>query len=648
MRTMTAEDAVAITELCQLAISPDGAWVAYVRGRPVVTEDESTRRGHIWVVAAAGGEPFRLTNGPRGDRQPCWSPEGTRLGFISRRGDDVSQVWVIRADGGEAWQATQSKTAASNPRWSPDGLTIAYTAPAPSDEDEERREKAKDDPIVVAEDDSTPERLWTVQVAPGPADVPVQFEPQEDGPAAPSAAMHTPADFHVSDPQWRPDGAQIAFVASPTPMADDTMFASTIRVLDLGQGSTHGLTTRERGESCPRWSPDGARVAYLHSPEGYGQKHLHVADAGGGASRCLTDGLDRTIENPSWMSDGRRVLCETRVGLECHLLVVATEGGETRQVGSGASVAHSTVVASDAARFAALRSSHDSPEAICVGDTEAGLGDALVHSNSQLADMTFGETRATHWASSDGMQIEGLLVRPPRADGSPCPLIVDPHGGPHGGRDLGFRAEVQYLAAEGFAVFSPNFRGSDAYGGEFARANFGDWGGGDYADIMAGVDVLVAEGIADPDRLVVAGWSYGGYMTAWIISQTDRFRAAMCGCGISNAFSMYGTTDIPRFMAMYFGEGSPAEQPELYRERSGLSYAASISTPTLILHGEEDERVPISQSEELYAALKAVGVETEFVRYPREGHSISEPRHRLDVLRRQVAWYRRHLGMDNN
>ena len=137
-------------------------------------------------------------------------------------------------------------------------------------------------------------------------------------------------------------------------------------------------------------------------------------------------------------------------------------------------------------------------------------------------------------------------------------------------------------------------------------------------------------------------------MTAWIISQTDRFRAAMCGCGISNAFSMYGTTDIPRFMAMYFGEGSPAEQPELYRERSGLSYAASISTPTLILHGEEDERVPISQSEELYAALKAVGVETEFVRYPREGHSISEPRHRLDVLRRQVAWYRRHLGMDNN
>ena len=313
---------------------------------------------------------------------------------------------------------------------------------------------------------------------------------------------------------------------------------------------------------------------------------------------------------------------------------------------SGPSVLHSTVAAASVQTFAALTSAPHSPPAVVVGTVAAGLRAPLVHSNPQFSGLSYGETRVIHWASSDGMAVEGILVLPPGRDRGPCPLIVDPHGGPHGGRDLAFRAECQYFAAEGFAVFSPNFRGSDAYGGDFARANYGDWGGGDYDDIMSGVDLLIEEGAADPGRLVVAGWSYGGYMTAWVISQTDRFRAAMCGCGISNAFSMYGTTDIPRFMEMYFADGSPATQPRLYRERSGLSHTASITTPTLILHGEEDERVPISQSEELHALLKATGVETEFVRYPREGHAISEPRHRLDVLGRQVAWYRRHLGMD--
>ena len=270
-----------------------------------------------------------------------------------------------------------------------------------------------------------------------------------------------------------------------------------------------------------------------------------------------------------------------------------------------------------------------------------------VASNPQVADTPFGETRIVHWSSADGMDIEGLLVLPVGHEaGSPCPTIVEPHGGPHGAWDVSFRFERQYFAAEGFAIFSPNFRGSDGYGRAFARANFADWGGGDYQDVMTGVDMLVDEGLVDPDRLVVGGWSYGGYMTAWVISQTDRFKAAMCGCGVTNAFSMYGTTDIPRFMEMCFGDDSPAGRRELYMDRSGFGHAADISTPTLILHGEEDERVPISQSEELYAGLKSLGVATEFVRYPRAGHGISEPRHRLDLLRRQVAWYRRHLNMD--
>ena len=192
----------------------------------------------------------------------------------------------------------------------------------------------------------------------------------------------------------------------------------------------------------------------------------------------------------------------------------------------------------------------------------------------------------------------------------------------------------------------PNYRGSVGWGREFSESNLGDMGGKDFEDMMSGLDSLIEAGIADSAKLALSGWSYGGFIAAWAVSQTDRFKAATCGCGVTNAFSMYGTTDIPRFMEMYFGDDSPAGRRELYMDRSGLGHAADISTPTLILHGEEDERVPISQSEELYAVLKSLGVETELVRYPRAGHGISEPRHRLDLLRRQVAWYRRHLNMD--
>jgi dipeptidyl aminopeptidase/acylaminoacyl peptidase len=249
------------------------------------------------------------------------------------------------------------------------------------------------------------------------------------------------------------------------------------------------------------------------------------------------------------------------------------------------------------------------------------------------------------WRSSDGLEIEGVLYLPVGyKEGKRYPLIVEPHGGPHGGaRDLGFKPQVHYFSGEGFATFAPNFRGSDGYGRHFARANYGDWGIGDYQDIMTGVDYLIEQGIAEPDRLVVGGWSYGGYMTAWMVTQTNRFKAAMKGCGVTNHVSMYGQTDIPDFMRLYFADGAPAQQLELYRKLSPMSYIHQVKTPTLILHGAEDKRVPLPQSEEFYAGLKSVGVDAEFVKYPREGHGIGEPRHQLDVLKRQLAWYKKYV-----
>ena len=496
-RHMTAEDAVAITELSQATISPDGARVAYVRSRPLLTDDQSTRRGHIWIVPTDGGDAFRLTNGPRGDGQPQWSPDGARIAFVSRRDDGVAQVWIIRVDGGEAWQATHSATPVSNPRWSPDGCRVAYTASAESDDDEKRSKTAKDDPIIVGEDDSTPERLWVVDVGSEAPDAPVAFDPPKDGDTHPTATMLTGNGHHVTEPEWSPDGSRIAFVASPTPKADDTMFASVIHVLDVADASSRELTSLGGGETCPRWSPDGHEIAFLHSPEGYGQKDLYVAGIAGGAPLCLSSTLDRTTDNPRWLAVGSEILFEARVGVERPLYVAPRVGGEARRI-TTASAAHTgTTVSADGETFATLTSGSDAPPCVRVGRVADGVTRVAVVSNPQLDETRFGETRAINWTSADGLDIEGILVLPPDYDGAkPCPMIVEPHGGPHGGtRDLTFRAEWQYFAAAGFAIFSPNFRGSDGYGRAFGRANFADWGGGDYRDTMSGVDMLVEEGI---------------------------------------------------------------------------------------------------------------------------------------------------------
>jgi dipeptidyl aminopeptidase/acylaminoacyl peptidase len=264
--------------------------------------------------------------------------------------------------------------------------------------------------------------------------------------------------------------------------------------------------------------------------------------------------------------------------------------------------------------------------------------------NPQIADFALGETRVVRWQSIDGLEIEGLLCLPVGyEEGKNYPLILVPHGGPHGGVVLRFNPSSHYFSGEGFAVFQPNFRGSDGYGRDFAKGNYLNWGIGDYQDIMTGIDHLIDQGIADPDRMVVSGWSYGGYMTAWIVTQTDRFKAACNGAGLSNLVSMYAQNDIPGYIRIFFKSSPPYQQLDMYRRHSPISYIHQAKTPTLILHGAEDKRVPVPQAEEFYAGLKAINVDTEFVKYPREGHGIQEPRHTLNLLKRQLAWYKKYI-----
>ncbi|MCZ6677296.1 MAG: S9 family peptidase [Candidatus Poribacteria bacterium] len=653
LKTLQPEDIVALKELGPAVISPDGKWAAFVRTIPILESEKSEHRSHIWLVSTERGEPFQLTNGPNGDNAPQWSPDSQRIAFVSRREGAQNQIWIIPISGGEARQLTHTKSRASNPLWAPDGKRVAFLMEEWDSEAEEKRKKAKADAIVVDKDDFKQTHLWVIDVKTMDDEDELRFAlPDEDDDTEDSkndsAERLTAGDFHVSEPRWSPDGKQIAFVAAPSPKADDTMFNATVQIVDVETKTIRKLTAYDGAEGSPCWSPDGKQIAFSYGPEGYGQKDLHIISADGGASTDLTSrNLDRSVDTPIWSRDGEFIHFLAMDRVRWHLYSVPKGGGEIRQITRGDCVVGGISIADDGDTFLCTRATPNAPGDLAIGSLQVGALKQITTLNPQLESFALSEVRVIQWTSRDGLAIEGLLCLPPDYEsGRRYPLIVEPHGGPRSTRDLGFKPEWHYFSGEGFAVFAPNFRGGDGYGHDFATTNFGDWGGSDYQDIMTGVDYLIDQGIADPDRLAVGGSSYGGYMTGWIVTHTDRFKAAIDICGVINMVSMYGQTDIPSFMRLYFGDGAPAEQLELYRERSPINYVDRVKTPTLILHGEEDIRVPLPQSEEFYAGLKAVSVDVEFVKYPREGHGIGEPRHRLDMLKRQVAWYKKYVNRD--
>ena len=649
--TLQPEDIVGLRGLSEVSISPDGKWAAFVRTVPILEVEKSEHRGHIWLVSTDGGEPFQLTNGPNGDSNPQWAPDSTQLAFVSKRAGDKTQIWIIPIAGGEAKQLTHAENGASNPLWSDDGKRITFLRTEQDSEADEKRQKAKDDRVVMGIDDFKQQHLWVIDVETLHVEPTLLFDLPEEGldenVNVDESHRLTSGDFHVNEPCWSPNGKQIAFVSSPSPKADDIMFNGTVHIIDVETKSIRKLTMHTGGESSPRWSPDGKQIAYLHSPEGYGQNDLHVIPAEGGASTNLTAlPLDRNADGPVWSPDGEAIYFIAMDRVRWQLYSASKRTGEIRQITHGDCVVGEISIADDGDTFLCTRSESYVPPDVYVGSIRTGEMKRLTKLNPQLENFTLGDVRVIQWQSSDGLEIEGLLCLPVGYEaGKSYPLIVEPHGGPRSSRDLGFKPTWHYFSGEGFACFAPNFRGGDGYGNDFATANYNDWGGGDYQDIMTGIDSLIEQGIADSGRLIVGGSSYGGYMTTWMITHTDRFKAACNVCGVINLVSFYAQTDIPSFMSLYFA-GPPSQGLELYRERSPINHVDSAQTPTLILHGEEDIRVPLPQSEEFYAGLKAAGVETVFVKYPREGHSIGEPRHQLDMLKRQLAWYNKYITHD--
>ncbi len=632
-KRMTIEDSLAIKNVGSPQISPDGNRIAYTVSE--WDKKENRRVTHIYTVATGGGNSIKLTNGEKGESAPQWSSDGARIAFLADR-DKGNQIWIIHADGGEAVKLTDEENGVQSFRWSPDGKQIAFvTRDVPKDKEaREKKKKDKFDTITV-DHDLRYSHLWTINV-----------ESKEK-------KRLTEGEFSVQSPQWSPDGKWIAYSSSKAG-AQESIFTdisndrdSDIFVIASTGGAPRKLTTNPAPDANPQWSPDGKWIAYVASNDSWASKSdVMLINADGGTPKNLTASfIESAGGGLTWSADGRTLYFGSGLGVNTHVYSVPTAGGNVAQLTEGNRNFGQFDISVDGKKIAYTVNDSRTSDDIWIASIGQKDARQLTNANPQLKDFAIAETELIKWKGPDNFDIEGLLVKPLGYEaGKKYPLILQIHGGPYGRFSNTFNSRNQIWAANGYAVLMPNPRGSTGYGNKFTVANLGDWGGKDFQDIMAGVDAVIARGIADADKCVVMGGSYGGFMTFWTVSQTDRFKAAIGHAAISDWYSFHGQSDIPGLMEYGF-KGSPWDVPENYRRWSPMTYVGKVKTPLMITHGERDLRVNIQQGEQYYRALKKRGVEVVFYRYPREGHGIQEPNHVIDLTQKQLEWFDSHLGI---
>jgi dipeptidyl aminopeptidase/acylaminoacyl peptidase len=629
----TAE-ALRIARVSSPRISPDGARVAYLVAENQMDKKDEPWKSvtQLWVVPTAGPPTAarQFTRGEKSVSNPAWSPDGKLLAFTMDAGDEKDakpQVWFMYADGGEAWQVTKHKSGVRGFEFSPDSKTLLLLATPPPTDDEEKRKKEKDDAVVV-DHDLNMAQLWTWNMATS------------------EEKQITKGDFSVSDPRWSPDGMRIMFTTAPTPRQDDSSL-QTAWILDMASGKQRKVAETPPYTHTARWSHDGKWIAFLGS-SGFDiyKTNLLVVSADGGQPRELTSSFELYADEPFWSPDGKTIFFSTNTRESTAVFAADMAGGIVRQMTNKTGVIDLTGVSARAQAAVGTWSDPTHPNDVFRSDLKFSSIERVTNQNAWLAEYALGDAEVVRWKSSkDGMEIDGIVTKPVDFDGShKVPFLLNPHGGPTGASLLSFNPTEQIMAANGYMVLQPNFRGSTGRGEKFTIANQNEWGDVDYKDDMSGVQTMVDKGWADPERLGAFGWSYGGYMTFWIDTQTDRFKAISPGAGLPDLYSMYSQSDIHRYQALFFGMKAPWDNFQEYWDHSPMKYVENVKTPTMILHGQSDTRVPIPQSEEFYQALSERHVPVEYVTYPREEHGFTEPRHIRDRWQRYLVFFGKYLN----
>ncbi len=623
-------------------ISPDGRHVVYEESR--TNWEANAFETDLWLADAASGESRLLTVAAKSSSDAAWSPDGRWIAFLSDRVAPMAgspagkkQVYVMPANGGEAQQWTKMENGVNSFAWAPDSKRIALAAEAPKAKAMKDREESFGE-YHVFHADYPMVHLWTLALPMASA--------AGITPAAGEPKLLTPGEsFSVASMDWSPDGTKIAFSATRDPDLISG-FSSDVYTVSVTDGAVKKVVDTPGPDSDPKWSPDGSEIAYVTSDGAkyffYMNRKIAVVPSGGGTPRVLTASFDEDPGLLQWSAAG---IYFSALQKTCSsLFVLDPRSGSTKPVAMpGSDIAGAFSFAKDAKAVAFRGAGANEYAEIYVGDVSGGAVKQITHAGDQLTGFDTARREVVRWKSGDGAMVEGVLVKP--ADFDPkkkYPLLVVIHGGPTGIDVPAIVADryypVERFVAKGALVLRPNYRGSAGYGEKFRSLNVRNLGVGDYADVISGVDSLIAQGFVDKDRVGSMGWSEGGYISAFITTSSDRFKAVSVGAGISDWMTYYANTDITPFAPQYL-HATPWEDPEIYRKTSPISYLKTAKTPTLIQHGGADKRVPIANGFELRQALEDKGVPVKMVIYDGFGHPINKPKQQRAVMEENESWF---------
>ena len=629
------EISIQLKQISDLNFSKKGDRIAMVVREALIEGEKSEYLTQIWVSNNDGEELTQFTYNDKSSSHPRFSPDGKYLAFVSKR-SDKPQIWMMRSNGGEAWQFSHEKEGVGSFKWSSKGDAIAFLMKDSKSEEEEKNEKEKKD-VIMVDQNFKYSHLYIKK-----------FNTNID---TSKAERITEGQYDVTSFDWHPNQKKIVFSHANEPTFNSRYISGDISVVNISTKTVKDLVDSDGRDSSPIFSADGKRIAFIsdgqkHEPIGLGD--IYIVATNGGRPIKLGETPNRSASIIKWSSDDNYIYASDANKTKSEIYKISIQGNDLKPLLNLNSRVSSPSITDDGKRIVFVKQELDKPSEVYVSKLERILPQKITSFNSELELPALAKTELISWKSKDGLEIEGFLTYPAnykKRKKYPLALII--HGGPSGVFSQSYTGNpgiymIEYLASKGYAVLRPNPRGSTGYGKDFRYANFKDCGFGDYEDIMSGVDKVIDMGIADSKRMAVMGWSYGGYMTSFVVTRTDRFKAASMGAGLPNLVSMTTTTDIPDYLVAHMG-GEFWNDYETYEKHSAIYRINNVKTPTQVIHGSNDLRVPFTQGQEFYVALKRKGVPTEMVVYPRTPHGPREPKLLMDVSPRILAWLDKYI-----